>query len=146
MNNFQDKVLEFQLASGQPVSDTPRELTKEEFDFRDTLLQEEIRELQYAIADDNRVEMLDALCDIIYVATGTCNAMGIQHDFELDEADYSYGFFTTEELLSDLKSYSTDDYCISSVISVCHELAYLFDFTLENFKTALYRVHESNMS
>src|SRR5690606_39032931 len=146
MNNFQDKVLEFQLASGQPVSDTPRELTKEEFDFRDTLLQEEIRELQYAIADDNRVEILDALCDIIYVATGTCNAMGIKHDFELDEADYSYGFFTVEELISDLKEYSTYNYCISSVISVCYELAHHFNFTLDNFKTALNRVHESNLS
>src|SRR5690606_1159138 len=122
MDKYQNKVREFQIASGQPVSDTPRELTKEEADFRDTLLQEEIRELQYAIADDNRLEILDALCDIIYVATGTCNAMGVQHDFELDEADYSYGFFTTEELLSELKEYSTYNYCISSVISVCYEL------------------------
>lgn len=146
MSNFQLKVREFQIASGQLVSDTPRELTKEEFDFRDTLLQEEIRELQYAIADDNRVEILDALCDIIYVATGTCNAMGIKHDFWLDEADYDYSFFTVEELLSDIKEYSTYNYCIRSVISVCYELAYLFDFTLDNFNTALDRVHASNMS
>src|SRR5690606_36667968 len=117
MSNYQDKVLEFMLASGQPVH-LQRELTKEELDFRDNLLREEIRELQYAIADDNRVEILDALCDIIYVATGTCNAMGIKHDFELDEEYYGCGFFTTEELLSDLNSYSTDDFCANSIISV----------------------------
>lgn len=146
MSNYQYKVKEFQIVSGQPVSDTPRELTKEEYDFRDNLLREEIRELQYAIADDNRVEILDALCDIIYVATGTCNAMGIKHDFELDEEYYGCGFFTTEELLSDLNSYSTDDFCANSIISVCYELAHHFNFTLDNFKAALIRVHFSNMS
>lgn len=146
MKNYQDKVREFQIASGQPVSRTRRELTKEEFDFRDTLLQEEMRELQYAIADDNRVEILDALCDIMYVATGTCNAMGIRHNFWLDEANYDDVFSTVEGLLSQLKEYSTYNYCISSVITVCYELAYRFNFTLDSFNTALDRVHESNMS
>ena len=145
--NYQSKVREFQRASGQPVSDTPRELTKEEYDFRDNLLREEIRELQYAIVDNNRVEILDALCDIVYVALGTCNTSGIKHHF--NDVDY-------HEQLGDSIDSSMDfldefsrierDYCISSVVTTCYELAYHFGFTLENFKTALDRVHESNMS
>lgn len=144
--NYQEKVKEFQLASGQPVSDTPRELTKEEYDFRDTLLQEEIRELQYAIVDNNRVEILDALCDIIYVASGTCNAMGIKHDFWFYDDMYGWRAKSIDVSLDNLIIYSKDDYCINSVITICYDLAYRFGFTLENFKTALDRVHESNMS
>lgn len=146
MANYQEKVREFQIASGQPVSDVKRELTKEEADFRDNLLQEEIRELREAIVDNNRVEILDALCDIIYVATGTCNAMGIKHVFGFYDDKYGWWARSIDVSLDELIFYSKECYCISSVITVCYELAYLFGFTLENFKTALDRVHSSNMS
>lgn len=144
--NYQDKVLDFQLASGQPVH-LKRELTKEELDFRDSLLREEIRELREAIIDDNRVEILDALCDIIYVALGTCNTMSINHDFSSEDYNdpLSYNY---EDALYDLECYSDfdKDYCISSVVSVCYGLANHFNISEENFNTALNRVHESNMS
>ena len=144
--NYQEKVKLFQIASGQPVSDTPRQLTKEEHEFRDNLLREEIRELQYAIVDNNRVEILDALCDIVYVALGTCNSTGVRHYFT--DSDYEYEYIDRDEGLDELKSYSDKDldYCISSVVSVCYGLSNLFGFKLKNFKTALDRVHESNMS
>lgn len=145
--NYQDKVAQFMRISGQLVATEPRELTKEELDFRDTLLREEIRELQYAIVDNNRVEILDALCDIVYVALGTCNTCGINHTFS--DGDYDDPLDDDLDLtLKSLERYSdyNDDYCISSVVSVCYALANLFGFTLENFKTALDRVHESNMS
>lgn len=145
--NFQDKVAQFMLISGQLVATEPRELTKEELDFRDTLLREEIRELQYGIVDNNRVEILDALCDIVYVALGTCNTAGIKHRFS-DKDYHEPLYFDIDRTIECLEDYSTygQDYCISSVVTVCFELANLFGFSLENFKTALDRVHESNMS
>lgn len=143
--NFQEKVKEFQLASGQPVSDERRELTKEEFEFRDNLLREEIRELKDAVVDDNRVEILDALCDIVYVALGTCNTSGINHGDYEDDYYYPLNKYI-EDGIKDLELYAFEDYCISSVVTICCELAKLFGFTLENFKTALDRVHDSNMS
>ena len=148
--NYQKKVEEFQRASGQPVSDTPMELTKEEYDFRDNLLREEIRELQYAIVDNNRVEILDALCDIKYVNDGTANAEGWVQDDAIHESDYdAWERFQSKdiiikdnmELLSIVNS--KDCYIINESV---YCLAYAFGFTLENFKTALDRVHESNMS
>lgn len=147
MKNYQDKVREFQIASGQPVSDVPYTMTKEEADFRDNLLQEEIRELRDAIVDNNWVEILDALCDIVYVSLGTCNTVGITHKFHID--DYAYPLYDDiENTMEGLYQYSdrNNNYCISSVVTTCYELAKLFGFTLENFKTALDRVHESNMS
>lgn len=143
MKNYQDKVREFQVASGQPVSDVPYTMTKEEADFRETLLREEIRELQYAIVDNNRVEILDALCDIKYVNDGTANMMGIVQDDEWQETYYnSSGCVdaTLEVLMnaevSAVKFINEHVYFLSSILN----------FPLSSFKTALDRVHESNMS
>lgn len=145
--NYQDKVAEFMRASGQLVASGPIELTKEELDFRDSLLREEIRELQYAIADNNRVEILDALCDIVYVALGTCNTAGIRHSFWSQDY-YEPLYDSAVESLDGLLRYAdrNDENCISSVVCMCYELARHFNFPLENFKTALDRVHASNMS
>ena len=145
MSNYQNKVREFQIASGQPVSDTPRQLTKEEADFRDNLLREEIRELQYAIVDDNRVEILDALCDIKYVNDGTANQMGEETECVDDRWFYDERVFKySKGLIDGLQNMSTDDVCAINCQTIL--IAQSFGFTLENFKTALDRVHESNMS
>ena len=145
--NYQSKVREFQRASGQPVSDTPRELTKEEYDFRDNLLREEIRELQYAIVDNNRVEILDALCDIKYVNDGTANMVG----YKLCDEAYFDGINLFDddkyELLNVFVNYDLNDVeSIDDINHSCITLTKLFDISVENFKTALDRVHESNMS
>lgn len=147
--NFQEKVKEFQVASGQPVSDEKRELTKEEFEFRDNLLREEIRELKDAVVDNNRVEILDALCDIKYVNDGTANMIGYK---QYDDAYFNcYGGFkcdTKEFYLDSILSFEDDELeeFIDDINHTVITLANLFGFTLENFKTALDRVHESNMS
>lgn len=143
--NYQKKVEEFQRASGQPISDTPRELTKEEYDFRDNLLREEIRELQYAIVDNNRVEMLDALCDIKYVNDGTANMMGRENEL-IDDVFWSNYLITKDpnSLLESLSRVDTD--YVEMINALVGVIASTFGFTLENFKTALNRVHESNMS
>ena len=133
--NFQEKVREFQIASGQPVSDVPYTLTKEELDFRDTLLREEIRELQYAIVDNNRVEILDALCDIKYVNDGTANMMGVKLDDSVGtpaESTYELSLIPTES--------------VRSINASVYFLAGVHGFTREVFEVALNRVHESNMS
>lgn len=148
MDNYQLKVREFQIASGQPVSDSPRELTKEEYDFRDSLLREEIRELQYAIVDNDRVAILDALCDIKYVNDGTSNMIGYN---QWDEAYFDFRDCiegeVKEELLSVFENYNLQDTeDIDSINHSCIVLTKFFGISVENFKTALDRVHESNMS
>lgn len=143
--NFQKKVRQFQIASGQPVSDTPRELTKEEYDFRDNLLREEIRELQYAIVDNNRVEILDALCDIKYVNDGTANQMGRETE-RVEDAFWHNRIFTkgVNKLVESLIDIKCDE--VEIVNALVGIIASSVGFALENFKTALDRVHASNMS
>lgn len=142
--NYQSKVKLFQIASGQPIN-LGRELTKDELDFRDSLLREEIKELQYAIVDNNRVEILDALCDIKYVNDGTANMLG--EEVELIKDCWFYEDFIIKsktELFDSLETIETNDVCLinNQVILI----AASFGFTIENFQTALDRVHESNMS
>lgn len=144
--NFQEKVKEFQIACGQVIGLT-RSLTEEEFNFRERLLKEEISELKEAIEQNDRVEILDALCDIEYVATGTLNMEGDEH-YYTDDDYYEAKCTSVEEVLEYLNIHSSRgrDYCMSSVVTICYELAFHFNITLGNYKTALNRVHESNMS
>jgi hypothetical protein len=147
MENYQDKVAEFMRISGQLVATEPRQLTKEELDFRDTLLREEIRELQYAIVDNNRVEILDALCDIKYVNDGTANMMGFRkYDSHLQDKynKYTFKVDTISDNLDFLNTVNVDS--VNLIDMIVYELANSFRFHLENFKTALDRVHASNMS
>lgn len=145
--NYQEKVKEFQIASGQPVSDVPYILTKDEYDFRDNLLQEEIRELRDAIVDNNRVEILDALCDIKYVNDGTANMIGIRLNDDLKERCFALptpNIPIIGTVIDELMSMSTNN--VQLINSCVYDMAYYLGFTLENFKTSLDRVHESNMS
>lgn len=50
--------------------------------LRPSLLREEIHELRQAIAENNRVEQLDALCDIQYVLSGAVLAWGLRSFFK----------------------------------------------------------------
>jgi predicted HAD superfamily Cof-like phosphohydrolase len=47
------------------------------------LIQEELNELKQAIEDNNKTEILDALCDLQYVLTGAIVSMGYQNIFSM---------------------------------------------------------------
>lgn len=107
------------------------------------MLREEIRELREAVVDGDRVEILDALCDIKYVNDGTANMMGVdQNDLLFDLYDIETRE-STDTLLDHLKMDVKDVRYINWIVI---KLANRFKFPLQNFKTALDRVHESNMS
>ena len=70
-NAFYDQT-QFMLACDQTVCEwNPKQL-----DMYHTLIKEETQELQAAFDNMDRVEILDALIDIIVVAVGAINSMG----------------------------------------------------------------------
>lgn len=144
MKNFQEKVKEFQIASGQPVSDVPYTLTNDEFNFREELLKEELKELKHAIVDDNRVEILDALCDLKYVNDGTANQMGVEQDDLLYEETFDATYDSLNGYLDRLSDISIDK--VDTINAYIYAIVKKLYFSLENFLTALDRVHLSNMS
>jgi predicted HAD superfamily Cof-like phosphohydrolase len=74
-------VEEFQKMTKSPVLDVPTIINQNRFNLRLDLIVEETDELMEAYNDKNKVEILDALCDLQYVLTGMIIEMGFQHVF-----------------------------------------------------------------
>jgi len=53
---------------------------KEQFDLYRTLIAEEVGELDDAISEEDRVEMLDALLDILVVTIGAMHSLGVDEE------------------------------------------------------------------
>lgn len=77
MNKEWDKVKEFQIKFGHPVSEIPKQMEQNRVLKRYNWMLEEINE--FAEADDI-VEQADAMIDVIYFALGTLVEMGIKPD------------------------------------------------------------------
>lgn len=76
-----NQVAEFHKTFNAPVLETPQIPSKERCDLRVSLLQEELNELKEAIADNNLVEIADALCDLQYVLSGAVLEFGLGNKF-----------------------------------------------------------------
>lgn len=70
-NVFEDQT-RFMVSCDQTVC----EWNKQQLDMYHTLIKEEATELQEAFDNNDRVEILDALIDIIVVTVGAINSMG----------------------------------------------------------------------
>ena len=81
MTEILNKVREFQIASDQPVNESPKLNTVQDTVLRFELMKEENDEyLDYALQSDI-VEVLDACVDMAYVLAGTINQFGLQSIF-----------------------------------------------------------------
>ena len=72
------QVRSFQKASGQVVNKKPTILEVKEVQLRYDLMREENIEYQDAGLSKNKVEILDACADQLYILLGTINAHGLQ--------------------------------------------------------------------
>lgn len=72
------QVRSFQKASGQVVNKKPTDLEVKEVKLRYDLMREENIEYQDAGLSKNKVEILDACADQLYILLGTINAHGLQ--------------------------------------------------------------------
>ena len=76
-----NQVAEFHTTFKAPILDTPQIPSPERCNLRVELLQEELNELQQAIADNDIVEIADALCDLQYVLSGAVLEFGLGEKF-----------------------------------------------------------------
>lgn len=76
-----NQVAEFHRTFNASILDTPQIPSKERCELRVSLLQEELNELQQAIADKDIVEIADALCDLQYVLSGAVLEFGLGEKF-----------------------------------------------------------------
>ena len=76
-----NQVAEFHKTFNAPILETPQIPSKERCELRVSLLEEELKELKEAIADNNLVEIADALCDLQYVLSGAVLEFGLGDKF-----------------------------------------------------------------
>lgn len=75
-------VAEFHKTFKHPIIDIPAIPSKKRADLRVSLIAEELKELEEAIAANDIVEVADALCDIQYVLSGAILEFGLGNKFK----------------------------------------------------------------
>ena len=88
MSNFQ-KVGLFMKTFGQEIKNKPSLSSDKINNLRIELIEEELKELKYAIKNHDLLETADALTDILYVTYGAGHAFGIDLDKCFDEVQNS---------------------------------------------------------
>ena len=88
MTNF-EKVGVFMKTFGQEIKNKPSFSTKKINQLRISLIQEELDELKEAVANNDLLEVADALTDLLYVTYGAGHAFGIDLDKCFNEVQNS---------------------------------------------------------
>lgn len=109
-----NQVADFHRTFKHPILDTPQIPAKERCDLRVALIAEELDELREAIADNNMVEIADALCDIQYVLSGAVLEFGLGEKFaelfnEVQRSNMSKACTSAEEAEATIKQYKDKD-------------------------------------
>lgn len=105
-----NQVAEFHTTFKAPILEKPTIPTKDRCDLRVNLLQEELNELKQAIADNDLVEIADALCDLQYVLSGAVLEFGMGDKFvelfnEVQRSNMSKACSNEEEAKQTVQNY-----------------------------------------
>ena len=105
-----NQVAEFHKTFQHPVLDEPTIPSEKRCALRVSLIAEELKELEEAIADRDLVEIADALCDIQYVLSGAILEFGLGPKFktlfdEVQRSNMSKACATMEEAEASVKHY-----------------------------------------
>jgi len=109
-----NSVAEFHRTFKHPIQAAPAMPPKERAALRVSLLAEELKELEQAIADNDMVEVADALCDIQYVLSGAILEFGLGDKFkalfdEVHRSNMSKACKTVEEAEATIAHYLAKD-------------------------------------
>lgn len=109
-----NQVAAFHRTFKHPIEPQPVIPTKKRCQLRVSLIAEELKELEEAIADKDLVEIADALCDIQYVLSGAVLEFGLGDKFgqlfnEVQRSNMSKTCETKEEALATMAHYKKKD-------------------------------------
>jgi len=85
MHYPQQLVLNFMRKMEQRIPDDIDITQQPIIDLRLKLIKEEVCELEDALRQNNIIEVIDALCDLLYVTYGAAIAFGIDLEYFFDE-------------------------------------------------------------
>ena len=105
-----NQVAAFHRLFKHPILDNPTIPAKERADLRVRLIAEELDELKEAIANNDMIEVADALCDIQYVLSGAVLEFGLGDKFvklfeEVQRSNMSKACTNMEEVEASIAHY-----------------------------------------
>jgi predicted HAD superfamily Cof-like phosphohydrolase len=111
--NSLNQVAEFHKTFKHPVLQDPQIPSEQRCDLRVSLISEELKELQQAIADQDLVEIADALCDIQYVLSGAVLEFGLGEKFvelfdEVQRSNMSKACSSEQEAIDTVEYYKNE--------------------------------------
>jgi predicted HAD superfamily Cof-like phosphohydrolase len=109
-----NQVAAFHTTFKAPILNTPQIPNAARCQLRVSLLAEELKELQEAIANNDLVEIADALCDLQYVLSGAVLEFGLGNKFvqlfdEVQRSNMSKACTTEAEALATIAHYAAKD-------------------------------------
>ena len=113
-NNYLEMVSEFHKTFNAPILETPQIPSTERCNLRVSLMQEELNEIKEAIENNDLVEVVDGLCDLMYVLSGSILEFGLRDKFvelfnEVQRSNMSKACDTQQEALMTLSHYKKKD-------------------------------------
>lgn len=113
-NNYLEMVSEFHKTFNAPILETPQIPSTERCNLRVSLMQEELNEIKEAIENNDLVEVVDGLCDLMYVLSGSILEFGLRDKFvelfnEVQRSNMSKACNTQQEALMTLSNYKKKD-------------------------------------
>ncbi len=122
MNGAQAQVLEFHRAMSLSAPEGPAPLDSYNGELRVSLIDEEAAEFRAAWERRDRIAMIDALCDIVYVAYGAAVEMGIDLEPFFDEVHRSNMEKTGGAVRRDGKQLKPDGWEPPAILSLYERL------------------------
>ena len=109
-----NQVADFHRTFKHPILASPQIPSKDRCALRVSLIAEELDELKEAIADNDMVEIADALCDIQYVLSGAVLEFGLGEKFaelfnEVQRSNMSKACNSEEEAEATVQHYKDKD-------------------------------------
>jgi predicted HAD superfamily Cof-like phosphohydrolase len=109
-----NQVAEFHTTFKAPILATPQLPSAARCELRVSLLAEELKELQEAIANNDLVEIADALCDLQYVLSGAVLEFGMGDKFvtlfnEVQRSNMSKACTTEADAIATIAHYAAKD-------------------------------------
>lgn len=108
-----NQVAAFHRTFKHPILEQPTIPSTDRCKLRVALIAEELKELEQAIADQDMVEIADALCDIQYVLSGAVLEFGLGEKFkelfeEVQRSNMSKACETEEEAIATVEHYTNE--------------------------------------
>lgn len=108
-----NQTADFHKLFNHPILDKPTIPDGKRCELRVELISEELNELKEAIANNDLVEVADALCDIQYVLSGAVHEFGMSEKFvrlfnEVQRSNMSKACETREEAEATIKYYKEE--------------------------------------